>query len=171
MINKARKVEPLKLLAGNTAEMFSRILCIFCIHLSIFCFMVIVSLIIWLFMPMILTVGCWFFRSSYLQSCKPWLRWVFNDDDMFGIYVYWCSLLLLLDLQTWDKRWNLVCVAYYVAVFEHPRIQPKVTLVKTKTVEITSETLVQNLTCKIFYVLHYFLLGTTILCNSRVYLV
>ena len=108
-----------------------------------------------------LTVGCQFFRSSYLRSCKHWLRWVFYDDDMFGTYVYWYSLLLLLDLQTWNKRRNLVFVAYYLLEFEHLHIKLKVTLVKTKTVEITSESLVQNLSWKIFHALHYFLLCTS----------
>ena len=58
---------------------------------------------------------------------------------MFGIYVYWCSLLLLIDLQTWNIRRNPVCVGYFV-VFEHLHIHFKVTLVKTKTFEVTSKT-------------------------------
>ena len=167
MINKARKVWPsVRHVAGKAGKFFSRILCSFCIHLLLYGH-VLVSLIIWIFKPIIwsacsvLTVDCQFFRSSYLESCKPWLRWVFNDDDMFGIYVYWCSLLLLIDLQTWNIRRNLVFVAYYVAVFEHLHIQLKVILVKTKTFEVTSETLVQNLSWKILYALHYFLLGTS----------
>ena len=39
---------------------------------------------------------------------------------------------------------TLVCVAYYVVVFEHLHIKLKGTLVKIKTFEVTSETLVQN---------------------------
>ena len=80
---------------------------------------------------------------------------------MFGIYVYWYSLLLLLDLQTWNITRTLVCVAYYVVVFEHLHIKLKGTLVKIKTFEVTSETLVQNVSWKILYALHYFLLGTS----------
>ena len=137
------------------------------LYLSFILWPCIGKLILWIFKPMMwsacyfLTVGCQFVRSSYLQSCKHWLRWVFNDDDMFGIHVYWCSLLLLLDLQTWNNRRNLVCVAYYVVEFEHVHIQLKVTLVKTKPVEIISEKLVENLSWIIFYAIHYFLWGTS----------
>ena len=102
-----------------------------------------------------LSVNFWSWVVSSLNlhifNIVNWLRWVFNFDDMFGIYVYWCSLLLLLDLQIWNKRRNLVCVPYYVVVFEYLRIQLKATLVKTKTNEITSKTLVQNLSWKAFY--------------------
>ena len=60
------------------------------------------------------------------------------------------------------KSWEIfVCVAYYVVVFEHLHIKLKGTLVKIKTFEVTSETLVQNVSCKILYALHYFLLGTS----------
>ena len=51
---------------------------------------------------------------------------------MFGIYVYWCSLVLLLDLQTWNKRKNLVCVAYCVVVFEHLNISLKLIQLKLR---------------------------------------
>ena len=42
-------------------------------------------------------------------------------------------------------RGQILRVAYYIVEFEHLHIQLKVTLIKTKPVEVTSETLVENL--------------------------
>ena len=86
---------------------------------------------------------CQFFRSLYLQSCKPWLRWDFNDDDMFRIYVYWCSLLLLLGLQNLKLKEKSCLCCILCWYFWTSAYQLKVTLVKSRTIEITSETLVQ----------------------------